>query len=73
MFGHRSENQTLAITKVILSAESQWLQPARVSKASSILGVNERTLRRWEETGKIQAIRRPSGQRKYNVDRFAAA
>lgn len=41
-------------------------------EASSILGVNERTLRRWEEAGNIQAIRTPSGQRRYNIDSYAA-
>ncbi|MDM9381720.1 IS607 family transposase [Chlorogloeopsis sp. ULAP01] len=41
-------------------------------EASEILGVNERTLRRWEEAGKIQAIRTPSGQRRYNVDNYTS-
>ncbi|MBW4596307.1 MAG: helix-turn-helix domain-containing protein [Brasilonema angustatum HA4187-MV1] len=41
-------------------------------EASDILGVNERTLRGWEESGKIQAIRTPSGQRRYNVDQYAS-
>ena len=35
-----------------------------------MLGVNERTLRRWEESGKIQAIKTPSGQRRYNVQGY---
>jgi putative resolvase len=37
------------------------------SDAARILGVNERTLRRWEETKKIQAIRTPGGQRRYDI------
>jgi len=34
-------------------------------KACEVLGVVPITLRRWEKTGKIQAIRTPSGQRRY--------
>lgn len=34
-------------------------------KACEILGVVPITLRRWEKAGKIQAIRTPSGQRRY--------
>lgn len=55
-------------TRVEEKAIVRYVPP---KEASSILGVNERTLRRWEEAGKIQAIRTPSGQRRYNVDRFA--
>jgi predicted site-specific integrase-resolvase len=34
-------------------------------KACEILGVVPMTLRRWEKAGKIQAVRTPSGQRRY--------
>ena len=36
-------------------------------KASEILGVHPNTLRSWESTGKIKAIRTPSNQRLYDV------
>ncbi|WP_456057555.1 IS607 family transposase [Aerosakkonema funiforme] len=39
-------------------------------EATQILGVNERTLRRWEENGSIETIRTPSGQRRYNVESY---
>ncbi|MGL5194730.1 MAG: IS607 family transposase [Chroococcales cyanobacterium] len=41
-------------------------------EAAQILGVNERTLRRWEENGSIETIRTPSGQRRYNVESYTA-
>lgn len=41
-------------------------------EAAEILGVNERTLRRWDAEGKISTIRTPSGQRRYNVESYAA-
>jgi predicted site-specific integrase-resolvase len=34
------------------------------------LGVNERTLRRWEEDGKIPAFRTPGGKRRYDISAF---
>ncbi|WP_424094510.1 IS607 family transposase [Moorena producens] len=37
-------------------------------KACAILGVSERTLRYWEQAGKIKTIRTPSNQRRYDVD-----
>ncbi|WP_017715990.1 IS607 family transposase [Kamptonema formosum] len=40
--------------------------PARVATAK--LGVSLRTLLRWEEAGKIQTIKTPNGQRRYNID-----
>jgi len=40
--------------------------------AARILGVNERTLRRWEEAGKITAFRTPGGQRRYDITTFTA-
>ncbi|MDT9293226.1 MAG: MerR family DNA-binding transcriptional regulator, partial [Limnospira sp. PMC 1295.21] len=36
-------------------------------EAAQILGVHERTLRRWDENGSIETIRTPAGQRRYNV------
>lgn len=40
--------------------------PARV--ATSKLGVSLRTLLRWEEAGKIQTIKTPNGQRRYDIE-----
>lgn len=40
--------------------------PARVATAK--LGVSLRTLLRWEEAGKIQTIKTPNGQRRYDID-----
>lgn len=36
-------------------------------EATQVLGVNERTLRRWEADGKINTIKTPSGQRRYDI------
>ncbi|MCT7972367.1 IS607 family transposase [Laspinema olomoucense] len=41
-------------------------------EAAQILGVHERTLRRWDENGSIETIRTPAGQRRYNVESYAA-
>lgn len=40
--------------------------PARVAREQ--LGVSLRTLLRWEEAGKIETIKTPNGQRRYNVE-----
>jgi len=42
------------------------------SQAARTLGVNERTLRRWEEAGKIKAFRTPGGKRPYDITTFTA-
>ncbi|NES73990.1 MAG: IS607 family transposase [Okeania sp. SIO2D1] len=39
-------------------------------EAASILGVHVRTLVRWEQDGKIKAIKTPSGQRRYDVESY---
>ena len=39
-------------------------------QAAEILGVHQRTLYQWEETGKIETIRTPGGKRLYNVKKF---
>lgn len=35
-----------------------------------MLGVHVRTLVKWEQEGKIQAIKTPSGQRRYDIDSY---
>lgn len=39
-------------------------------QAASALGVNPRTLARWEEEGKIRAIKTESGQRRYDLAEY---
>jgi len=41
-------------------------------EAAKQLGVHFRTLVRWEQEGKIQAIKTPSGQRRYDVQSYTA-
>jgi putative resolvase len=40
-------------------------------ETSEYFGVSLHTLRRWEKSGKIQAIRTPSGQRRYEIASYA--
>ncbi|WP_242055766.1 MULTISPECIES: IS607 family transposase [Nostocales] len=40
------------------------------NEAANTLGVCLRTLRRWEAEGKISTIKTPSGQRRYDVEKF---
>ncbi|NET60596.1 MAG: IS607 family transposase [Symploca sp. SIO2E6] len=47
---------------------SQKFLPPR--EAAAALGVHRRTLTRWEQQGKIVAIRTPSGQRRYDVESY---
>ncbi len=46
---------------------SKYVKP---NVAANTLGVCLRTLRRWEAQGKIETIKTPSGQRRYNVEKF---
>ena len=40
----------------------RWLSPAQ---ASQYLGVSKRTLKRWEDRGRLRPARTPSGHRRY--------
>jgi predicted site-specific integrase-resolvase len=40
------------------------------NEAANTLGVCLRTLRRWEAEGKINTIKTPSGQRRYDIQKF---
>lgn len=40
------------------------------NEAVRTLGVCHRTLRRWEAEGKINTIRTPAGQRRYDIEKF---
>ena len=39
-----------------------------ISKASTILGVSQKTLRVWEKEGKITPIYTPNGHRRYDYN-----
>lgn len=39
-------------------------------QAAEILGVDVRTLVRWQQCGQINAIKTPSGQRRYDIDSY---
>ncbi|MCU7245392.1 MAG: IS607 family transposase [Microcystis aeruginosa G11-06] len=39
-------------------------------EAAAILGVHIRTLSKWEQEGQIQAIKTPSGQRRYDIESY---
>lgn len=45
----------------------------RPKEAASILGVAVSSLRRWEEEGKIKAIKTPSGHRRYSIEEIEQA
>jgi putative resolvase len=40
------------------------------NEAANTLGVCLRTLRRWEAEGKISTVKTPSGQRRYDIEKF---
>ncbi|NEQ74423.1 MAG: IS607 family transposase [Okeania sp. SIO2C9] len=39
-------------------------------EAAEVLGVDVRTLVRWEQAGQINAIKTPAGQRRYDIDSY---
>lgn len=45
----------------------------RPKEAASILGIAVSSLRRWEEEGKIKAIKTPSGHRRYSIEEIEQA
>jgi len=42
------------------------------SKASRLLGISQQTLRAYADKEKIESLRTPGGQRRYNVDKYIA-
>jgi hypothetical protein len=44
----------------------------RISEAANLLGVNVKTLRRWEERGILTPIRTANGHRRYPIDKIEA-
>nr|WP_232731905.1 RNA-guided endonuclease TnpB family protein [Oscillatoria sp. PCC 10802] len=47
----------------------KYVKPKEAAKA---LGVHERTLCRWEKEGRIEAIKTPSRQRRYNIESYTS-
>lgn len=43
-------------------------QLMQVRQTARALGVHENTIRRWEERGLLQAVRLPSGVRRFRAD-----
>ena len=52
--------------------EAALVKYVKPKEAAKILGVHERTLCLWEEEGRIEAIKTPSGQRWYNIESYVA-
>jgi excisionase family DNA binding protein len=50
-------------------AEGNWLS---IDAACKLLGVDQSTLRRWSDSGKIPVFRTPGGHRRYNEDDLRA-
>jgi excisionase family DNA binding protein len=51
------------------SSNNQWLS---IDAACKILGVDQSTLRRWSDSGKIPVFRTPGGHRRYNEEDLGA-
>jgi excisionase family DNA binding protein len=47
-----------------------WLT---IGEAASVLGLSIKTLRRYDEAGRLKAVRTPGGQRRYRRSQVAAA
>jgi excisionase family DNA binding protein len=47
-------------------------QLMQVRQVAQTLGVHENTIRRWEERGLLQAVRLPSGVRRFRPEDVAA-
>jgi excisionase family DNA binding protein len=52
-----------------LEPENRWLS---IDAACKLLGVDQSTLRRWSDTGKIPVFRTPGGHRRYAEDDLRA-
>ncbi|MHC5822081.1 MAG: IS607 family transposase [Nostoc sp.] len=48
-------------------AMAKYVKP---NEAANTLGVCLRTLRRWEANGEISTVKTPSGQRRYDIEKF---
>lgn len=43
----------------------------QVREAARVLGIHENTLRRWEEAGRIRAVKLPTGVRRFRFEDIA--
>ncbi|MDQ3547850.1 MAG: helix-turn-helix domain-containing protein [Chloroflexota bacterium] len=62
----RSSDRTAATSE---QPDSTWLS---IDAACKLLGVDQSTLRRWSDSGKIPVFRTPGGHRRYNEDDLRA-
>ena len=49
----------------------QTVKPLRVKQAAELLGVDPDTLRRWADTGRINHIKTPTGERRFRPEDLA--
>ena len=54
----------------MVSDNTNMAKYVKPNEAANTLGVCLRTLRRWEAEGKINTIKTPSGQRRYDIEKF---
>ncbi|MEZ2245280.1 recombinase family protein, partial [Microcoleus sp.] len=54
----------------MVSHNTNMAKYVKPNEAANTLGVCLRTLRRWEAEGKINTIKTPSGQRRYDIEKF---
>lgn len=52
----------------LLAYSDRMAQLMQVRQTARALGVHENTVRRWEERGLLQAVRLPSGVRRFRVE-----
>lgn len=50
---------------------NQTVKPLRVKQAAALLGVDPDTLRRWADTGRINFIKTPTGERRFRPEDLA--
>jgi len=50
-----------------MSEEPNPIGLVPISRAAQLLGVSIYTMRRWDESGQLPAVRLPSGHRRYRL------
>ena len=55
---------------MIITSINNAVKFVKPREVAEILGVDVRTLVRWEQNGEINAIKTPSGQRRYDIDSY---
>lgn len=51
----------------VMSEEPNPIGLVPISRAAQLLGVSIYTMRRWDESGQLPAVRLPSGHRRYRL------